>query len=42
MSRKKKNEEAKVLDEGIAGTSLIIQNPIDHFKEFGFYATGDD
>lgn len=39
---KKKMTEAKVLDEGTAETGLIIQNPIDHFKEFGFYAPGDD
>lgn len=38
----KKMSEAKVLDEGTEGTVLIIQSPIGHFKDFGFYATGDD
>lgn len=37
--------EAKLLDEGTEGTVLIIQSPIGHrkhFKDFGFYATGND
>lgn len=45
VSRKKKMSEAKLLDEGTEGTVLIIQSPIGHrkhFKDFGFYATGND
>lgn len=43
--KKKKMSEAKVLDEGTEGTILIIQSPIGHckhFKDFGFYAAGND
>lgn len=38
-----KKNDAKIWgDEGTQGIVLIIQNPTGHFKDFGFYATGDD